>query len=443
MKRSLVKARQISLLLGDLVILYASLGVTLFVRYGEISRDLWADHFLPFSIVYLLWILVFYINDLYNFSLTKLEFIKRGLVAMSVNAGLAITFFYLTPFFGIAPRTNFFINIFMAGVFLTIWRWINDRLMGQKRIHRVLFLGEAPEEKELYNHLSKRPQLGYLPVKTIVAADLNQSSLLEKFIDEDKINMVVVSINLNDFPTVARELYSLIGKNINIVNVVSFYEEALSRIPLSVLNEIWFLENIHEEQKTIYELIKRVMDIAGALTLGVITLILLPAVFLAIKMDDRGQIFFKQKRLGQSRREFTVYKFRTMRMGAESGTPRFASQNDFRITRIGKFLRQTRLDELPQVWNIIKGEMSFVGPRPERAEFVSELEANFPFYTVRHLVKPGLSGWAQIYYNYAASMEENLRKLQYDFFYIKNRSLLLDIMIMLKTLNIVTRFRGR
>lgn len=442
MKQSLVKARQIILLLGDLLFLYTSLGATLVIRYGEVNQDLWTNHFLPFSIVYLLWILIFYINDLYNFSLTRLEFTQRGFAAMLINAGLGLAFFYLVPAFGIAPRTNFFINIFVAGLLLTIWRYLADKVVSRKRTGRVLFLGEAPEEKELYKHLEKRVSLGYLPVKTIRAEELNQISIT-KLISENKIDVVVVSINLNDCPAIARELYSLLGKNINIVNVISFYEEVFSRIPISVLNEIWFLENIHEEQKRIYELGKRAIDFTGALLLGSITLILLPFIALAIKTLDHGPVFYKQKRLGQGRREFLVYKFRTMREGAETGTPQFASQNDSRVTRVGRFLRKTRLDELPQIWNILLGEMSFVGPRPERLEFVHELETRFPFYAVRHLVTPGLTGWAQIYYNYAASLEENLRKLQYDFFYIKNRSLLLDLMIMLKTLNIVMRFRGR
>lgn len=442
MKQSLVKARQIILLLGDLLFLYASLGATLLVRYGEINRDLWNSHFLPFSIVYLLWMLIFYINDLYNFSLTRLEFTQRGLTAMLINAGIGVAFFYLVPGVGIAPRTNFFINIFVAGVLLTIWRYLAQKIISQGRIGRVLFIGEAPEEKELYRHLEKRVQLGYLPIKTIRAEELNHV-YLQELIKEYKINVIVVSVNLNEFPATSRELYSQLGKNVKIINVVNFYEEVFSRIPISVLNEIWFLENIHEEQKKLYELGKRALDIVGALILGFFALILLPFVALVIKIHDRGPVFYKQKRLGREYREFTVYKFRTMRAGAEAGTPQFASPNDTRITRVGRFLRKTRLDELPQAWNILLGKMSFVGPRPERPEFVRELEVKFPFYTVRHLVTPGLTGWAQIYYNYAASLEENLRKLQYDFFYIKNRSLLLDLMIMLKTLNIVMRFRGR
>lgn len=442
MKQPLVKAQQIILLFGDLLFLYASLFATLGIRYGEINRDLWVSHFLPFTIVYLLWILVFYINDLYNFGLTRLEFTQRGLTAMLINAGIGVAFFYLVPVFGIAPRTNFFINIFVAGVLLTIWRYLAQKVINKKRIGRVLFLGEAPEEKELYKHLERRPYLGYLPIKTISVDELDKISITE-LIREHKIDVIVISVNLNDFPAISRKLYSLLGKNIHIINVINFYEEVFSRIPISVLNEIWFLENIHEEQKRIYELGKRALDVSGALLLGSMTLILLPFIALTIKTLDYGPVFYKQKRLGRGRREFFVYKFRTMREGAETGTPQFTSQNDSRITRVGRFLRKTRLDELPQIWNILLGEMSFVGPRPERLEFVRELETKFPFYAVRHLVTPGLTGWAQIYFNYAASLEENLRKLQYDFFYIKNRSLLVDLMIMLKTFNIVMRFRGR
>ena len=208
------------------------------------------------------------------------------------------------------------------------------------------------------------------------------------------------------------------------------------------------MANLREQQKKIYDRFKIMIDYALAVILGLFFIVTAPFVALAIKINSKGPVFFKQDRVGRQGTIFTVFKYRTMKAlnadgGAEMQGPQFASDKDSRITAVGNFLRKTRLDEIPQFWNILKGEMSFIGPRPERPEFVSQLTEKMPYYALRHLIKPGLTGWAQVHKSYYGTFEENLRKLEYDFFYIKNRGLALDISIILRTVNTILRLAGR
>ena len=193
-----------------------------------------------------------------------------------------------------------------------------------------------------------------------------------------------------------------------------------------------------------YETAKRFMDAVFAAILGTISLVFYPFLILAVKLNSRGPVFYKQKRIGQIGKTFEMLKFRTMRQDAEQLTGAvWAADNDPRATRVGGFLRKTRLDELPQLWNIIKGEMSFVGPRAERPEFHEILKKEIPFYEERYLIKPGLSGWAQINFRYGSSVKDAAEKLQYDLYYIKNRSLFLDLGIALKTARIALQQSGK
>jgi len=213
---------------------------------------------------------------------------------------------------------------------------------------------------------------------------------------------------------------------------------------LGAINQEWFLEKLTEGTKRPYEFVKRLFDIIFSVIFGVISLVIFPIIALAIKINSRGPLLYRQKRVGQYGKEFEIIKFRTMNEDAEkeSGAV-WAKEDDPRVTVLGKFLRKTRIDELPQLWNILKGEMSLIGPRAERPEFDEKLKKKIPFYEERYLIRPGLSGWAQIQYRYGASVKDAHEKLQYDLFYIKNRSLALDLSIALKTTNIVFRQAGR
>ena len=219
------------------------------------------------------------------------------------------------------------------------------------------------------------------------------------------------------------------------MDLAELYEKVFLKVPLAELEEVWFLENLAKSHK-IYEFFKRPIELILTILLGIILLPVIKIIAWLILLTSRGPIIYKQKRVGRGEAEFTIYKFRTMIVEAEKDGPQFAAVKDKRSTPLGAVLRRTHLDELPQLINIFKGESSLVGPRPERPEFVNQLKKEILFYELRHLVRPGITGWAQINYRYGASVEDTYEKLQYDLYYLKNRSLILDVIILIKTLRL-------
>ena len=226
--------------------------------------------------------------------------------------------------------------------------------------------------------------------------------------------------------------------------MASFYEKITGKIPVATIEQIWFLENLSEGSKKFYEVLKRFFDLVFSLVFLIFSLPIIPLIALLIKLDSPGAVFFRQIRTGKEGNPFWAIKFRTMVDKAETNGPQWATKNDPRVTRLGRFLRKTRIDEIPQLLNVLRGEMSLIGPRPERPEFVEQLQNEIPFYKERLLIKPGLTGWAQVVGpNYGGSISESLEKLQFDLFYIKNRSLTLDLSILLKTIKTVLSRSGQ
>jgi len=311
------------------------------------------------------------------------------------------------------------------------------------------------EALELIKLFNNAPQIGYETAAVIIEPGnflLNElPSGIEKYFEfsdllnlakNKKIDTIILAMPHSD-PQLNRLLYQSILSRLAIINIERFFENITHRVPLSALSESWFLENLKEARKKFYDGVKRIADIILALIAGITFLILLPLLAFLYLLFSRGPIFYSHQRVGRDGKIFIIHKLRTMIVDAERENAQFTKERDPRVTGLGKILRLTRLDELPQAWNILKGEMSFIGPRPERPEFTAELEKMMPYYGARHLIRPGLSGWAQVNYGYADSLEGNLIKLQYDLFYIKNRSLLLDGVILLKTVNIVAKWLGR
>lgn len=235
-------------------------------------------------------------------------------------------------------------------------------------------------------------------------------------------------------------------RGVQITPMFALYQDLTGRVPVSHLGDDWYVAlpaHVKKNART-YMLVKRVLDIAMALVALVLSALLIPLVALAIRLDSQGPIFFRQTRVGRGGKLFRIVKFRTMRQDAEKGTGAvWAIDQDPRITRVGKLLRKSRLDEIPQLWNVFVGDMSFVGPRPERPEFDEELEREIPFYRARRAVRPGLTGWAQVSHGYGNTMLDALRKVEYDLYYIKNESLYLDLLILLRTVSVVLKLGGK
>jgi exopolysaccharide biosynthesis polyprenyl glycosylphosphotransferase len=439
--------RRQTLFWGDVVILYLSLFLALFIRYGADPRYvlLLRAHLVPFSIIFAVWLLVFYIANLYDIQSAKnnYEFYSTLTYSFLTNALFSILFFYFIHFFNITPKTNLFIFLVVSGILLASWRYYFNRLSARNTFgNNTLFLGLSPQSQQIYDHLLANPQLGYNALGIIDTAHYSAPEILEKIIAEKDVKTLILGPEAYLVPRIINILYKFVGKGMVFYNLSYFYEMATGKVPLGAIDQAWFLANLSENSKRAYEVGKKVFDIIFAVIIGLVFTVLLPFIILAIKLDSPGPIFYRQKRIGRSGKIFTLIKLRTMGHDVEKKTgPVWASANDSRRTRVGRFLRRTRIDEVPQIWNIIRGDMSFVGPRPERPEFHSKLQEDVPFYEERCLIKPGLTGWAQINYKLdfrdGMTVQDTFEKVQHDLYYIKNRTLLLDAGIVLKTINII------
>jgi exopolysaccharide biosynthesis polyprenyl glycosylphosphotransferase len=439
--------KKITLLSGDIIILYLSLWLTLFIRYrADFDLARWQQHFWPFTIIYFFWLIVFYIAGLYELTLARnnINFYSTLFRGLMINAGLAIVFFYFIPYFGITPKTNLFLNLIILTLFFSGWRHLyNYLLKASALVNNVLFIGKNKETGQINQIIKNNPQLGYRIIKQIRPQDIQTPFDLLEMATQKNIRTIITTIDPHHDSRLVQSLYQCLPLKISFNDLPSFYERILGKVPISSIGEVWFLENLTESQKNFYEAFKRIFDMLGAFILGLIGLVFYPLIALAIKLDSQGPIFFKQRRISQDGQIFKVIKFRSMIEEAEKNGAQWADHQDHRITRVGKFMRKTRLDELPQLWNVFIGQMSFIGPRPERIEFVQQLEKEIPYYQIRHIVKPGLTGWAQVNFHYGASVEDSIEKLQYELYYIKHRSFILDLSILLKTIKIILKGGGR
>ncbi len=443
-------------LLGDLCLFYISLLITLLIRYQTgFDEGIWDLHWPIFSGLLVLWLIIFYSFNLYELTFSKrnFDFLNNYFKATILNTALGIIYFYiLSPKTDISPKTNLIILVVIFSVFYLVWHKLLSKLTKNEKFYQnLLFIGYQPLIKELLPKSTSNRRFGFI-FKGLVAdnetSDLRDLKLkkydisqLNKVIKNEKIDLLV--INEPDNQKIINLLFQAIPLRVNFISLTNFYERITNRIPLKNISRGWFLENFSEGNKSFFEFFKRFIDLSFSIIFGVISFFLIPFIIIFIKSDSKGKIIFKQKRVGKDGKTFMAMKFRSMYENAEKNGAVWAKQDDPRITKIGKFLRKTRLDEIPQLWNILKGEMSFVGPRPERPEFIAKLKVEIPFYNERLLVKPGLTGWAQINFPYADSVESTLKKLQYDLYYIKHRSLILDLSIILKTLNIILKRGGR
>lgn len=419
-----LRLKQILLVVGDVATLYVALFVTLFIRYGVTWEGAETQsHFQPFSILFAVWILVFYINGLYEIGRMKntATFLKNLGAATFVAATISVAFFYFITIYGITPKTNLFIFLLLAFVFMYLWRTFYNNALGQHLpVTAAAFFRHSPITKEITQALAENPQLGYRVTEDINTADL----------------IIVPPRAEAGAHTTTLYRYALAG--VEVTDTTTFYELVFGKLPIAELEEAWFLKSL-ANRHTLYDFFRTPVEMLMALVILAIASPVMALIAILIKLTSRGPVIFKQVRTGEFGHEFTLYKFRSMIANAADGSAEagigavWKTENDPRFTRVGRIIERTHLDELPQLINILTGDASFVGPRPERPAFVEELKAKIPYYELRHLVRPGITGSAQLQYKYGASVEDAYQKLQYDLYYLKNRSLLLDLSIILKT----------
>jgi len=431
------------LLVGDIFLMYLALLLILAIRYKDFS-------FLPgpqtriflyhFSFISLFWLLFLFLLDFYEIPPLKkvFDFFRNLLIFIFLAGALGVIYFYLRPEALIAPKTILISDLLIFSLFLCGWRYIFSRILKLQNFReKIVMVGSPAELKDLSPDLLN--QNGYELVASFNSNSDFEFLKLKETIEKEKVNSIVLGFNFYKNEQWVQQIFQNLPLKLNYISLDNFYENLTKKVPIEMIDEVWFLENLSRSEKRTEEILKRGLDVFFSVIGLLVTVIFFPFIALAIKIDSPGSIFYTQKRVGKDGKVFTLYKFRTMKASAEKEGPQWAAPNDPRITSVGKILRPIYLDELPQFFNIFKGDISFVGPRPERPEFVAQLKKEIPYYEIRHLVKPGFTGWAQINYHYGASVEEAKEKLKYELYYIKNRSFFLDLSIVLKTIGIIFR----
>ncbi len=472
----------IILFCGDIVILGISIIAGLFLspktKYPLLYLNAFKISFILMSIPY---ILVNYIADLYDYQKDYRRWwnIAQVIAAGFIGAVANIILFY----FPLGPFVGRFVLLIQAACFvilLILWRALFSSLALTNRLQKkLLIVGAGRSGRRLLQALAKRPYSGLAAVGfvdddpkkigTMVEGlpVMGDSSCLSDLVRREKIGLVVVAITHEKSHQLINTLTRISWNGIEVVDMPRLFEYLAGRLPIDHISDVWLLFNGLNKNKLYYQHLKRFLDLVMA-SLFLVTLApLFVLISLAVKWDSRGPVFYRQERLGLEGRPFQLIKFRTMVENAEENGPQWTEENDPRITRVGRWLRKFRLDELPQLINVLRGEMSIVGPRPEREKFIQEfrellpaerrgrratdppgaliycgVKEKIPYYSHRLLVKPGITGWAQVMYPYASSLEQTREKLEYDLFYVKNIGFFLDMAILLKTVRIVLFGRG-
>lgn len=439
------------LIIGDAICFSLALWLTLLLRYLEWPTEAQLDaHLGPFLLLSSLWIIVFYIAGLYDkhtVMLKKLLF-ARIINTQVFNIIVAAVVFLAIPF-GIAPKTNLVIYLFVSIALMMVWRLYLFNFFSPKRLHRALLIADGDEAVELADEINNNDRYNYSFVRIIdERAALHTPNFEQKLlelIDQESIEVIVANPGGEHIERVLPAIFDLafLKFEFTFLDFYKLYEDTFDRIPMSSLRYEWFINHVSQSQSPVYDLLKRIVDIVGAIVLFVPALLIYPFVILAIKLEDGGPVFYRTDRVGQFNQPIEMIKFRTM-TGRDTGEE--ALQTKHTVTKVGAVLRRTRLDELPQLWNLLKGDLSFIGPRPEMPALVSVYAESIPYYNMRHFLKPGLSGWAQIQHldapRQGVDTERTLRKLSYDLHYLRCRSFFLDLEIMLKTLRILIMRSG-
>src|SRR5436190_3810578 len=449
------------LLVADAAILYVGVILAMYLRLGftgsenELSQK---NGWLKIALAACVCLVILYFYDLYDYVVmtNRRELMLRLVQALGIAwALLALLFYFVPPL--LIGRGVSVISVPLVLVLLLGWRIAIHSLTGHPGIgEKILVVGTGQTALDTAEAVWERRDAGYRiagfisengakPMQKLgKSIILGKAPDLENVIRNEKIDRVVIAVRerRGAFPTEALLKMSLAGE-ISIEECTSFFERITGKVHVDMLRPSWLIFAARRRDtpiKTVFrETVHRVLALFGLV--GSLPVALLTAI--AIKLESSGPIFYQQERVGRNGRVFNVFKFRSMKIDAEAdGQPIWAASNDERTTAVGRIIRKLRIDEIPQFWNILRGDMNFVGPRPERPHFVRQLATEIPYYEHRHLVAPGLTGWAQIKYPYGASVSDAIQKLQYDLYYIKNQSLTLDLVIVFETVKTVLFSKG-
>ncbi|MEN9551940.1 MAG: hypothetical protein RI935_317 [Candidatus Parcubacteria bacterium] len=433
------------LLLGDTLLFFVSLLLVYTIRNQELSfRD---EEFFKlveaFSPLFVALVAMYYVATLYEVPsiLNNLERVKIIVRLNIVTLIIGLAYFYVFPYLsGVTPKLILLFQSILFTILVSLWRVYVSHHIRTTRKKKAILVGTGGIHKELREFVNNNEQSAFVFVDHIeIHSPLLESSSLESLrlvLKENNISMLVVDVKNEKVIPLLPYFYNLVGEGVVIYDIHKMYEDIFKRTPLSTIGYFWFFEHVDLEKK-LYLIIKRCVDVMLCIPVGVIFLISIPIVYVLQKIEHDGEgLFSVQKRWGVGGKVIKVYKYRTM-LYTDEGKWRIERGNHNRSTRLGKILNRTNIDELPQVINIIKGEMSFIGPRNDMEALGERLSKEIPYYMIRYSVQPGISGWAQVTQRVEGqnpqTIEQNIARLEYDLFYIKHRSALLDIVIITRT----------
>jgi len=452
--------RTLVLLVGEALLVYGAIIGAVYLRVGvenSYFELVTKDGYWKAGVATFFCLASFYLFDLYDF---VAMYDRRELVLRLVQAlglawiALALSFYFYPAL--MLGRSIALIALPLALTLMVTWRVSIHWVLGHPGLgERILIVGSGDAAVEVAREVLSRPDAGFRVVGFVgTDSELLGKSLINprviglteelgEIVASQNVDRIVVAMGerRGQFPTDKLLQLSLTGR-VTIEEGAAFYERITGRVSLSMIRPSWLIFTGPGRQRKFASLVRTTVHRSAALLGAVLSLPIVILTAILIKLESRGPIFYKQERVGKNGRPFVLMKFRSMRVDAEKDGPVWASKGDDRTTRVGRIIRKIRVDEIPQFWNILKGEMNFVGPRPERPHFVSQLAREIPYYEQRHMIAPGLTGWAQIKYPYGASIEDARQKLQYDLFYIKNHGLVFDALILFETVKIILFGRG-
>ncbi len=447
----------LSLITGDILCFVISLYLTLFLRYLSIpTSELLGVHIGPFLFLSFLWLFIFYLGGLYDKHTLFLKGVLLGRIINTqlVNILIAALLFLIIPF-TIAPKTNLVIYLCVSIVLIMLWRLKLYNYLSPKHKHKAILIADGEEAVELVDEVNNNERYNYSFVRMIDNATALHTPDFEKklltLIDQEHISMIVANPKGEHIERILPTLFELafVRFEFTFLDFHKVYEDTFDRVPLSALHYNWFINHVSQSKSLVYDAAKRIFDVVGSVVILVLLFCMLPFIFAAMRMEGKGPLLITQDRIGRFNRSVKVYKLRTMTVN-DAASSTWTDEDKHKgnmITRVGTFLRKTSIDEFPQCINILKGEMSLIGPRNDIVGLGQRLASEIPYYTIRNFVKPGVTGWAQTHQHYMGdnispqSLDETRQRLAYDLYYVKNRSFFLDVIIALRTLKtVLSRF---
>ncbi|MCA9353788.1 sugar transferase [Candidatus Nomurabacteria bacterium] len=421
-------SRKSYILLGDAISLVVSFFVMIALGFPGLDKEEVINlHQGPFIIISILWLIVFFVFNLYDQKNLRPTPASIGYLGFATFLGtmLGAGLFYLFPSFGISPKVNLLIFSASSFFLIIIWRRIFFRIFEKSLVQKIAILGKNQRSQEMISELKNYSYLGK------IVGEFETTEALANFCQKNKVDFIVIVEDIKE--DIVKTLNDI---NLPVLRLKDAYEEIFSKTSIDLMtNEdaISILEKKDLGRNFLY----RILEVLFSVLILTVTLPITVLFGIFIFLEDGAPVFYKQDRVGKGGKNFKVIKFRSMTKNAESAGAMWAEKKDPRVTKVGKVIRKLHVDEIPQMINIIKGDIALVGPRPERPEFVEKLKEEIPYYYIRHAIKPGFTGWAQIKYRYARSVLDSKEKFEYDLYYLKNKSFLLDLGIIIKTVQII------